>query len=204
MATHSKITLPNMSRLVLNCVKTDAGMMDTDDEDDEIAPAAPVAAAPPRMLTERQKGAVLEYLRSEIYEQFFWYLNEEWPDTPEEEEVGTSEYEKWEIADSSRTVDYENSDAHTILAGTADERVTKAVRIVANNARDAVQLCEADLYAQVQMPEIATRLDGVAQFAVQQVEDFMRKQSIGFFSQAAEDFVVQQMADTLEAMLDPN
>ena len=52
------------------------GMYATDDEDDFGTPAPP---APPSLLTEQQKEAVYQYIRGEAYEQYEWYLDDQYP-----------------------------------------------------------------------------------------------------------------------------
>ena len=186
--------------------------MVTDDEEDAPgavapAPAPAPAPGPPSLLTERQKGAAREYVRSAMYDRFETYLDEMYPDDDAEDgefKVYREEYDRWEEADARRSVDYDNSDGRTIPARTADESLIKAVRIIANRARDAVNAWEEDLYAHMETPEVAARLDGVAQAAVELVENYMRRDSAGFFDEAAEELAVIRMEDQLGFMLDPN
>jgi hypothetical protein len=56
----------------------------------------------------------------------------------------------------------------------------------------------------METPEVAARLDGVAQAAVELVENYMRLDSAGFFDEAAEELAVRRMEDQLGFMLDPN
>jgi hypothetical protein len=186
--------------------------MVTDDEEDApgVVPPAPAPApapGPPNLLTEQQEVAAYQYVRSAMYDQFELYLDEAYPDDEAEDDEFTvyrKEYERWEEADTRRSVDYDNSDGRTIAASTADERVIKAVRIIAHRARDAVIEWEADLYVQMETSDVAARLDGVAQAAVELVENYMRQDSDGFFDEAAEERAVEEMADILKGVLDPN
>ena len=158
-----------------------------DDEGEDVTPDPPApapAAAPPSMLTEQQKGAVREYLRNAMYDQFTQYLLEQYPGTAgevEESKCYNRKLKEWESADSRRMAMYGNSDASTIDDRTADERVTKAVGIIAEQAREAVADWDVDMYAEMETTAVAAHLDRVAQDAVQQVEDYMRQDSHGFF-----------------------
>ena len=159
------------------------------------------------MLTERQEGAAYQYVRSAMYDQFEMYLDEMYPDDDAEDNAFTvyrEEYDRWEEADTRRSVDYDNSDGRTIPARTADERVIKAVRIIADRAREAVVEWEADLYVQMRVDDVAARLDEAAQAAVELVENYMRQDSAGFFDEAAEERAVEEMEDILKGVLDPN
>lgn len=71
-------------------------------------------------------------------------------------------------------------------------------------ARNAVDVWDADLYVQMNTREVAARLDGVAQAAVELVANYMRLNSYGFFDDVAEESAVAEMGDQLEDMLDPN
>jgi len=185
--------------------------MVTDDEEDApgvVAPAPAPAPGPPSLLTEQQKGAAYQYIRSAMYDQYEMYLDDEaYPDDDAEDDAFTAyrkEYERWEEADARRSVDYDNSDGLTIRDRTADERVVKAVLIIVYKAREAVIEWEEDLYAQMNTLDVAARLDGVAQAAVDLVESYMRQDSDGFFDEAAEELAVRRMEDQLGYMLDPN
>ena len=184
--------------------------MYTDDEGEDVTPDPPApapAAAPPSMLTEQQKGAVREYLRNAMYDQFTQYLLEQYPGTAgevEESKCYNRKLKEWENADSRRMAMYGNSDASTIDDRTADERVTKAVGIIAEQAREAVADWDVDMYAEMETTAVAAHLDRVAQDAVQQVEDYMRQDSHGFFDAEAEERTVEEKANTLSDMLDPN
>ena len=194
-----------------NGVRT--GMV-TDDEEDAPgvvalapAPAPAPAPGPPSLLTERQRGAAREYIRTAMYDQYETHLDEAYPDDDAEEDEFTvyrKEYERWEEAEARRSVDFDNSDGHTIAARTADESFIRAVRIIANMARNAVDVWDADLYVQMNTREVAARLDGVAQAAVELVANYMRLNSYGFFDDVAEESAVAEMGDQLEDMLDPN
>jgi gas vesicle protein len=142
-----------------------------------------------------------------MYDQYESYLDEAYPDDDAEDDEFTAyrkEYDRWEEADSRRSVDFDNSDGRTIAARTADESLIKAVRTIANRVRDSVSAWEEDLYAQMTTREVAARLDGVAQAAVDLVETYMRQDSDGFFDEAAEELALIRMEDQLGHMLDPN
>ena len=186
--------------------------MVTDDEEDAPgavapAPAPAPAPGPPSLLTEQQKGAAYHAFREAMYSQFETYLDEMYPDDDaedEEFEVYRKEYDRWKEADARRSVDYDNSGLRTIASRTADESLFKAVRTIANRAHEAVVAWEEDLYDQMHADDVAARLDGVAQAAVELVENYMRLDSAGFFDEAAEELAVRRMADQLGFMLDPN
>lgn len=186
--------------------------MVTDDEEDAPgavapAPAPPPAPGPPSLLTEEQKGAAYHAFREAMYNQFEKYLDEIYPedDAEDEEFEGyRKEYDRWKEADARRSVDYDNSNGRTIASRTVDESLFKAVRTIANRAHEAVVEWEEDLYAQMGTPEVAARLDEAAQVAVELVENYMRRDSDGFFDEAAEERAVEEMADILKGVLDPN
>lgn len=95
-----------------NGVRT--GMV-TDDEEDAPgvvalapAPAPAPAPGPPSLLTERQRGAAREYIRTAMYDQYETHLDEAYPDDDAEEDEFTvyrKEYERWEEAEARRSVD---------------------------------------------------------------------------------------------------
>ena len=206
------MALPNLGTLSFRpaAVRPVAMMYGSDDQDAAVAPGppAPVAAAPSIVLTEPQKRAVLQYIRKGMYQQFDWYLEgDAYPgETGEEEErkAFNRTFKRWQAVDARRMVDYKNSDARTIAQNTADEKVVKAARIITDKAREAVIEFELDFFQGFEMYQIGLRFDTVAQNAVELVEDYMRQNNTGFFDTAAEKKAIGVMADTLQAMLDPN
>ena len=208
------MVLPNLGTLSFRPAAVRPTGMMTDDEDDEVVvapgPPEPVDAAPSSMLTEPQKRAGYEFIRAGIYEQFDWYLQgDAYPgETGEREELRAfnREFKRWQAVDKKRSVDYKNSDAKYIAIDSEDDEgiVSNAARIITDAAREAVVEFESEIYGGMEMHQIGLRFDTVAQSAVGLVEAYMRKNNTGFFDTAAEKKAIRVMADTLEAMLDPN
>ena len=186
--------------------------MVTDDEEEapDVAPPAPAPAGivPPSMLTERQKDAVREYIRSEMYSEYEFYLEQGvYPGsqaTQQERKAYKKMMKEWEREDKRRGANFHTSGAATIVNGKADGNVQKAANIIAEQARWAVTRWEEELEAHFDPRDAAQRIDEVARIAAQMVEDYMQQDNAGFFDEEAEERTVEEMAERLEDELDPN
>ena len=196
--------------------------MVTDDEDDVGTPGPPAptpapapAPAPPRLLTERQREAVYQFIREETYEEYEHYLEGEYPGAFAEahEKAGHDEMmREWEEKDKRRKVDYDNTDAFyvwngtadEVWNGTADEPICDAAFVIAHAAREAVKDWGQDLYAHFDSSEAADYFDAFARTAAAMVEDRMRESSAGFFDEEAEYRARVAIENRLNFEMDPN
>ena len=202
------MSLPPLSALAWT-PRCRTGMV-TDDEDDFGAPGPPapaLAPMPPRLLTERQREAVYQYIRGEVYEQYEWYLDDQYPGTfaeAHEKSAYREMMKEWEAKDRRRKVDFDNSDAFSVWTGTVEEVFHEAAYVIASASREAVKNWDQDLYAHFDPNEAADHFDGFSRTAAAMVEDHMRERSAGFFDEATDRHARDAIADQLNFEMDPN
>jgi hypothetical protein len=155
------------------------------------------------MLTEREKNAVRECIRKEMYYKYQAFLEGEIQEpgaiTEEGKQALRYEYKSWKKEQAKRDVEFRNSDAPKIC-----DNLWKHVFAIIADSRQAVYDFAMDLYANFgTASDLARHLDNAADSAAQMVEDYMAQDNIGFFDNTAEEVKVIEMRDQLRNIVYP-